>query len=216
MRAHIDRVLRAAADAAGGRFRDAAFAVIWGGALYGLVMGSFGGLTEDRWLQLAFSALKVPMLIAVTSVLAMPSFFVLNSIAGLRNDFAEAVKAIAISQGTVGIVLACLAPFTAVWYLSSKDYFEATTFNGIMFAIASFAAQSVLRRRYAPLVARNTRHRTMLLFWIVLYIFVGIQMGWTLRPFVGDPTVAPTFFRKDTWGNAYLKVAEVVWQAVTK
>ena len=27
----------------------------------------------------------------------------------------------------------------------------------------------------------------MLRTWLVIYVFVGIQMGWVLRPFIGDP-----------------------------
>lgn len=213
---HVERMLRAAADASGGRFREAALAVLWGGGIYGAVMGSFGGLTSDRWPQIVYSALKVPLLIAATTLLAMPSYFVLNTLAGLRSDFAEAVKCIAIAQGSVCIVLAVLSPYTAVWYLSSASYPEATVFNGIMFMIASLAAQRVLLRRYSKLIARNARHRWLLRVWIVLYVFVGIQMAWTLRPFIGEPGMRPTFFREDTWGNAYVIVAEIVWRALTE
>ena len=209
----IARILQAA-DRGGGRFRDALAAVVWGGALYGLIMGSFAGLTLERWPQLAFSALKVPLLIFATMLLALPSFFVLNTLDGLRADFKEAMRAVAITQGTVGIVLAALAPYTALWYFTSGNYPAATTFNGVMFAIASVAAQRVLRRRYQPLIAKNPRHRLLLWTWMVLYVFVGIQMGWTLRPFVGEPGTPPTFFRKDTFGNAYLIVPEIVWRAV--
>ena len=30
----------------------------------------------------------------------------------------------------------------------------------------------------------------MLRTWIVIYVFVGIQMGWVPRPFIGDPKSA--------------------------
>src|SRR5262249_18388359 len=119
---------------------------------------------------------------------------------------------LAATQAAVAVILACLAPYTALWYLTSGDYHEATLFNALMFAIASFAAQWVLRRRYAPLIARNRRHRTMLWTWLGVYAFVGIQMGWILRPFIGQPQRAVTFFRNDTWGNAYIKVFESVME----
>jgi hypothetical protein len=207
---HLHRILHSAADATPIRFRDAGIAVVWGGMLYGAVMGTFGGLSTDRWLQIVFSSIKVPMLIAVTGLLAMPSFFVLNTIAGLRSDFLEAMKAIAISQSIVGVVLASLAPLTIVWYCSNANYHQATIFNGLMFAMASFASHSVIRRRYAPLIARNPRHRQMLIIWIVIFVFVGIQMGWILRPFIGDPLTPPSFYRKETFGNAYVIVADLI------
>ena len=54
----------------------------------------------------------------------------------------------------------------------------------------------------------------MLRLWVGVYAFVGIQMGWVLRPFVGDVNAPTTFFRESAWGNAYVVVAETVWKAV--
>jgi hypothetical protein len=114
------------------------------------------------------------------------------------------------------VLLAALAPYTAVWYASTTDYHAATLFNAVMFAAASCAAQWVLRRRYAPLVARNPRHRAMLGMWLVVYAFVGIQMSWVLRPFIGQPGRPVAFFREDTWGNAYVIVLDIAWKALTR
>jgi len=187
-----------------------------GGGFYGAVMGSFGGLTADRAVQVAYSAAKVPLLLLATTILATPSFFVLNSLLGLRTDFGAAFRAVLGTQAAIAIILASLAPYTAVWYLSTTDYHEATTFNALMFAIASITAQWQLRRRYRDLEARNRRHALMRRIWVVLYAFVGIQMGWFLRPFIGDPARPPTFLRTEAFGNAYVVVAETVWKAFTR
>jgi hypothetical protein len=188
--------------------------VLCGGAFYGLVMGAFGGFTGDRPLQMIYSSVKVPILIALTGAMAMPSFFVLNSLLGLRSDFGEVMRALAITQTAVAVILASLAPYTAVWYVSTMNYHEATLFNALMFGIASLAAQWVLRRRYAPLIARNPRHRVMLRIWLGVYAFVGIQLGWVLRPFIGQPGRPVTFFREDAWGNAYVYILETLWSVL--
>jgi hypothetical protein len=178
-------------------------------------MGGFGGLSGDRPLQVLFSAVKVPLLILVTTALAMPSFFVLNSLLGLRGDFPAAARAVAETQAAVAVVLASLAPYTALWYASTAAYDEAMLFNLLMFGVASLSAQWVLRRRYAELIARDPRHGVMLRAWLGVYAFVGIQMAWVLRPFIGQPGRPVTFFREDTWGNAYVIVFETAWRAVT-
>jgi hypothetical protein len=109
----------------------------------------------------------------------------------------------------VAVVLAAPAPVTAALYLGHVGYNAAVAFNGVMFAAASGAGQWDLRRRYADLIARDRRRRTMVRVWVVLYVFVGVQMGWELRPFVGDPAVPPSLFRPGAWGgNAYVVVAE--------
>jgi hypothetical protein len=174
--------------------------------VYGMAMGAFG----LNGFQVFYSALKVPLLLAATTALALPSFFVLNTLLGLRADFGRAVRAVLGTQAAVGIVLAALAPYTALWYLTSNDYQEALLFNGLMFLVASGSAQWVLRRRYRPLVAVNRRHRWMLWVWVLIYAFVGIQMGWLLRPFVGSPDQPATFFRTGAWGNAYVVVFDMI------
>jgi hypothetical protein len=208
----IDQFLRGATGAGArplGAWQGLGVVVV-GGVAYGAVMGAFGGWGGDRPLQILFSAVKVPLLILVTTAIALPSFFVLNTLLGLRDDFREAARAVAATQAAVAVVLASLAPYTALWYASTRDYHEATLFNALMFGVASFAAQWVLRRRYAALVARNPRHRVMLRVWLGVYAFVGIQMGWILRPFIGQPGRPVTFFRSDTWGNAYVVVFDAV------
>ena len=41
-----------------------------------------------------------------------------------------------------------------------------------------------------------SRHvKTVFRCWIVLFGLVGAQMGWVLRPFIGDPNTPFTWFR---------------------
>ena len=191
----------------------ALFAIVYGG-FYGAVMGTFGGVTGERLLQVAYSAIKVPLLLGGTFLLSLPSFYVFQSLLGLRDDFARSIHALLATQAAMAIILASLAPLTAVWYTTSDDYPRAVFFNGLVFAVASISAQRILTRHYRHLVARDRRHRVSLAGWLVVYIFVGIQLAWTLRPFIGDPDAAVEFFRHQTWGNAYLRLIELVWIVV--
>ncbi|HXE53446.1 MAG TPA: hypothetical protein VN541_10540 [Tepidisphaeraceae bacterium] len=128
----------------------------------------------------------------------------------MRRDFPEALHALVSTQAGLTVVLASLAPFTAFWYVSSGDYNAALLFNGGMFAVATFTAQWMLRRSYRALIARDGRHRLMLRLWLVLYTFVATQMAWVLRPFVGNPTTPPSFFRAEAWGNAYIEIVHLI------
>jgi hypothetical protein len=197
-----------------GRLRWLAAFVVAFGFGYGAVMGSFTGLAPGRYHQLLFSGVKVPLLLLATFLLCLPSFFVVNTLAGLREDFGEALRAVVATQACVAVVLAALAPFTAVFYLSCAYYVPAVVWNGGMFAVASVTAQVVVRRYYAPLVRRDAAHKLMLRVWLLLYIFVGVQMAWVLRPFIGDPNRPVVFFRQEAWGNAYVVVARLVVHTV--
>ena len=93
-------------------------AIVAYGMLYGGVMGSYGGANGWRLWQAVYSAVKVPLLMIITFLLSLPSFFVLNTLFGLRDDFARVVRALVSTQAGLTIILSALAPFTAFWYVS--------------------------------------------------------------------------------------------------
>jgi hypothetical protein len=196
-------------------FRRLALCLLLGGAIYGAVMGTFGGIFGQRLLQVLYSASKVPLLLVVSFILTLPSFFVLNTLAGLRDDFAHVVRAVLATQAAVALVLASLAPYTLLFYASSGSYRDALVFNLGVFAVASVTGQLVLRRLYRPLILRDRRHRYMAISWLVLYAFVAVQMAWVLRPFVGSPDAPTRFFRDEPWSNAYEVVLRLVWRTMT-
>lgn len=181
------------------------------GPLYGAVMGGFSVTSPDRVALAVFAAVKVPLLLLATSAVCLPGFFVLNTVLGLRDDFGEALAAILAGQAALSIVLASLAPLTQVWYFSEGSYRAALLFNAAAFALATVGGQLAMRRYYLPLIRREPRHRITLAAWMVLYAFVGIQMGWMLRPFVGAPDEPPQFFRPEPFSNAYVVVARLVF-----
>jgi hypothetical protein len=181
-------------------------AILAGTLVYGAAMGTFG----LRPLQILYSALKVPMLACVATIIGLPSFFVLNTVLGLSDDFGAACRAVLAAQASFAVVLASLAPFTILVYLSTGDYATATASNGIMFLVATLGGHTTLSRHYRALIERNPNHRIARTAWLLLYVFVSIQMAWVLRPFVGAPTMRTVFFRPDAWGNAYVEVAGVI------
>src|SRR5262249_559026 len=159
---------------------------------------------------------KVPLLLLATFLLSLPTFFVLNTLLGLRNDFARVTASLLATQAGLTVILASFAPVTAFFYISGCEYQPAILLNGLMFALASLSAQWRLRREYQTLVARHPAHRSMLRVWVIIYVFVGIQMAWVLRPFIGDPRAAVQFFREDSWSNAYVAVAEMIWRVLAR
>ncbi len=208
--AEFDRLLRGQ-----GRFRVGEPASPWrplllvvvlGAALHGAVMGSHGG----RLLQSACSALKVPLLLLGSGVLVLPSFYVLNAVLGLRDDFAAACRGVLAAQAGMAAALASLAPLCAFWYACGIDHDLALLGNGVQFAVATLTGQIVLNRHYAALVQRNPRHRQVRYAWSLLYVFVAIQLAWVLRPYVGSPGLPVQFLREDAWSNAYVVVVDLV------
>ena len=76
--------------------------------------------------------------------------------------------------------------------------------------LAALVGHVDLRRRTRALRQTLVTIRTATRMWTLLYALVGIQLAWLLRPFVGNPGLPTTFFREDTWGNAYLHLLRVL------
>lgn len=180
------------------------------GPLYGAVMGSYGLVSEERWLMVLYAAVKMPLLMLATGGLCLPGFFVLTTVLGLREDLGRSLRAILGGQAALVVVLASLAPVTRLVYTSGIGHPRAVLFNALMFALATALAQLVLWRAYRGLIHKDRRHLLMLWGWLLLYAFVGIQMGWMLRPFIGAPDQPVTFFRAEPFSNAYVVIAQLL------
>lgn len=179
--------------------------------VYGAFMGSFS-LCADRALMIVYVAVKLPLLLAATTALCLPGYFVLSTVLGLRDDFPRAIRAILASQAALALALASLGPLTRLFYFSGATHRGALLFSALMFTLATAVGQVILLRHYRPLTAhpaRGRRHRLMLWAWVVLYAFVGMQMGWMLRPFVGAPGLPVTFFRDEPFSNAYVVIVRL-------
>jgi len=111
-------------------------------------------------------------------------------------------------------VLAALAPITIVAYTAIPSHGPAILYNAGVFGCAALLGHRATRQRFQPLIAAEPRYRVLLRLWCALYCFVGVQMGWTLRPFVGSPGTAGAFFREDSFTNAYIAVLRIAASAL--
>ena len=191
--------------------------------IYGAAMGSYAAVSGERSLiqqapQIIYSAVKMPLILLMTLMIAVPGFFVFNRLAGLKDDFVDSVKAIVSSLSSFAIVLVSLCPITLFVYVSlspgAESYRFAVVFNALIFGVAATSSQIVLFRRYRQLFDRDQRHRLMLAIWVTMFAFVGIQAGWTLRPFIGSPSQCVSFFRDEPFSNAWVRAGQLVHDVV--
>jgi hypothetical protein len=178
--------------------------------IFGLAMGSHD-LSGPRWRYAVFAGIKMPLMILGSGAVCLPGFVVLMRVLGLGDDLRQALRAILSSQVAVTFALASLAPVLLFFYASGVSHRGAILTSGVLFLVATLVGQAVLLRHYRPLIARSRKHLVMLAYWLAAYVFVGIQMGWMLRPFVGTPGKLPTFLRDEPFSNAYIVVFRLVF-----
>lgn len=155
-------------------------------ALYGAVMGSSSTL-----LQALSSAVKLPLLLIITSLICLPTLYFFNVLFGSHLNLKQYV-ALSLTPITIlAILLFSFAPITLFFLLTTSDYQFFKLLNVLFFGIAGVAGMGFLWRGMQIANEGNTdgvkaRRRTLIL-WTIVYGFVGSQMAWTLRPFMGYP-----------------------------
>jgi len=194
------------------------------GAFYGLCMGMYSatGGRDDSWKYLLASALKVPLLFLLTLVVTFPSLYVFAALADsrlrLRDTLRLLVAAIAVNLG----VLASFGPVTAFFTVSTDSYAFMIFLNVLFFALAGAVGLSFLNRAVGavftsaapgtagePRSEDSRRARRIFRVWLVIYVIVGAQMGWILRPFIGNPHLPFQAFRS-RWSNVFEFLARLL------
>ena len=175
-------------------------------AFYGLVMGSYQITAHDGWKQAISSAVKVPCLFLLTLVICLPALYVVSALLGSNLSLRQLTGILMASFLVTTVLLAAFAPITAFFMLSARHYAFIKLLNVVFFAIATGAGVAVIASAVKTVVSQDlAAYRTLLRFWFVIYAFVGTQMAWILRPFVGEPSLGFGVFRH-LEGNFYTDV----------
>jgi len=185
--------------------------------LYGGVMGATnllqgsGMSIGDKCLMIVSSALKVPVLYLVTLAIVFPPVYVSNAFVGARLSIRQMLALVLWALAVTVTVLASMATVAAFFSLTSRSYSFIKLLHVGVFAYAGLAGLSCLIRTLQRLLptGMKTTPRPLLALWLILYIFVGTQMAWVLRPFVGSPNMRFQVFRPRQ-GNFYESVLDSV------
>jgi hypothetical protein len=189
-------------------------ATLIGTALYGFTLGIWRAP-----LQSVYTAIKFPLLIFLTCAGNAVLNGMLAQILGSGLSFKQTSLAILMSFAIAAIILGGFSPITLfIWYnappLGSKNAILGHSVMLLTHVCAIAFAGVIANRRLLDLLrkisGRNGTARAVLFSWLAGNLFLGAQLAWNLRPFIGSPTLAVQFFRDDPLrGNFY----EAVWRA---
>ena len=173
-------------------------------ALYGAIMGS----SHSIWQALS-SAVKIPVLFLATLFICAPTLYLFNILFGSNQSLLQNIALIMTAVTVTAAILIAFAPITLFFLLTTSQYQFFKLLNVGIFAIAGamgvrFLAQGMRIVGEAGADGENSR-RTVLRLWMLLYAFVGSQLAWTIRPFVGAPSIPFELFRQ-LGGNFYTNI----------
>jgi hypothetical protein len=172
-------------------------------ALYGAVMGS----THSLWQALS-SAAKLPVLFLATLFICAPTLYFFNVLFGSNQSLTQNVALILTAITVTAVLLLSFAPIILFFLLTTSQYQFFKLLNVGIFAISGimgvvFLSQGM--RIVANDAEGDSARRNVLRLWMLLYAFVGSQLAWTIRPFIGAPSIEFELFRQ-LGGNFYTNI----------
>jgi len=181
-------------------------------ALYGAVLGS----THSLWQALS-SAVKLPILFLATLVVCSPTLYFFNVLFGSNQSLTQNVALILTAITVTSVLLLSFAPIVLFFLLTTSGYQFFKLLNVGIFTISGwmgvlFLSQGMRVVASAGKEGSSARHNVVRL-WIILYAFVGSQMAWTLRPFIGAPSMKFELFRQlggNFYSNIFASIGELL------
>jgi hypothetical protein len=174
-------------------------------ALYGMVMGS----THSLW-QVLSSAFKLPLLFLATLVISLPTLYFFNLIFGSNQSLTQNFCLILTAITVTAVILLSFAPIVMFFVLTTNNYQFFKLLNVMVFTIAGLVGVRFLgqgMQTVSGAVQEGGRaRRNIVRLWILVYAFVGSQMAWTLRPFIGAPSLLKFELFRQLGGNFYANI----------
>ncbi len=168
-----------------------------------MLFGAFAGLSVGAWtggIHALYVATKVPLLLLGTLVIGLPAMSLLGRFIGCPLGLRDSANLALSTIARTAVVLGALAPATTYFALTLPSrgltvYRVVVLSQVFAFAIAGFVGVTALRKRLAQAVPSKAKHLRVMLLWMLIYSFVGAQLTWLLRPFLGNPGAAVEYLR---------------------
>ncbi len=187
-------------------------------ALYGAVMGS----THSLWQALS-SAAKLPILFLATLIVCSPTLYFFNVLFGSKQSLSQNIALILTAITVTAVLLLSFAPIALFFLLTTSHYQFFKLLNVGIFTIAGSMGAVFLGQGMQVVAASgkegDSARRWVLRLWILIYAFVGSQMAWTLRPFIGAPSMKFELFRQlggNFYANVLVSIGEILGFFVVK
>jgi hypothetical protein len=186
--------------------------IIAGAGCYGAAMGWW---RDPR--QALFTAIKFPLIILLTTIGNALINAMLAPLLGLNLPFRQTFAAILMSFAAAAAILGAFSPLIAflVWNappmspqaVSESAYSLIKLAHVAVIAFAGTTGNTRLFQLLARLGGSRAVALRVLFAWLAGNLFLGSQLSWILRPFIGSPALPLEFFRATALhGNFYENV----------
>jgi hypothetical protein len=170
--------------------------------IYGLIMGSYNGFAQSL-----SSGIKLFLLISMTLCICFPAFYIVQLLLGSKMKLRQIIIILLGGFVMLTTIVVAFAPIVLFFQLSNSPYAFLQLLHFTVFVIAGiWSMRTVVETLKTACEKKNIYPKTGLTVfrvWIFILAFVGIQLSWNLRPFIGTKEMSFEIFRKNTQTNIY-------------
>jgi hypothetical protein len=199
----LDRLLRSPREIAedcreergtGAIAQTSLIVIALGAAVFGAVVGSWNG---GR--QVAFAALKLPMVSIATLALCGPAFFALAQVFGRPWPLRAVVSFMLAAGARLSLVLLASAPVLWLTINLGASYDLVKVLAALVYALAGLASVTLLVHG----LGKEKGRATILALFVGIFLLAGGQTAWVLRPYIGmhDRSADISFFTREREGG---------------
>ena len=186
--------------------------IIGGTAAYGAAVG----IWRDE-IQAIYTAIKLPLLILLTTFGNALLNGMLAPLLGVKLDFRQSLLAVLMSFAAASAILGAFSPilFFLVWNtppvhdrsIAGAAHSFILLTHVVVIGFAGITGNLKLFRFLRQATGERGVAAKLLFSWLAANLFFGAQLSWILRPFIGAPGLPVEFLRPNAFdGNFYENV----------
>jgi len=180
--------------------------------LYGVVMGAY-----HSFAQAIAAGAKVSVLFILALTICFPAFFIIQYILGSRLKLSQMLSIILSGLVLTTAIMVSFGPIVIIFLLTGANYYFLQLLHIAIFILSGiFGMKTIVDALKYSCEKKNVYPQTGVVvfrFWVVILAFVGIQLAWNFRPFLGGRDRPFELFREYE-GNFYAALIYSVRQLV--
>ncbi len=169
--------------------------------VYGIIMGSY-----HSFAQAIVAGFKVSVLFTLALLICFPAFFIIQYILGSRLEIYQMVSVILSGFVLMTAIMVSFTPIVIIFLLTGSNYYFLQLLHILIFILSGlFGMKTIVDALKYSCEKKNIYPQigvVIFRFWVIILTFIGIQLAWNFRPFLGDRGRPFELFREYE-GNFY-------------
>ncbi|MFB2917824.1 MULTISPECIES: actin-binding WH2 domain-containing protein [Aerosakkonema] len=176
--------------------------------IYGAIIGLYHSVPQSL-----SAAIKLPCLYLLTLLICLPTLFIFNIFFGSRRSLTQHFLLVLTAASVISALLLGFAPVTLFFLITTDNYQFFKLLNVAIFILTGVIGVNSLYQGMQLISEEDAEgqgaRKKILQFWLILYGFVGSQLGWIIRPIFGNPA-SPFELVRQMQGNIFIDIGNAI------